>query len=391
MDEGIADILIVGTGLVGLSLAAGLRGSGLTVTLVDRALAPSLPTPQPDDWDVRIYAISPGSEAFLRELGTWPDPARVQPVYAMEVTGDEQIDRLRFDARDAHASHLASILENRALLDALWCCVRAEPMFRVVAPAACAAVEFQRDGVELTLADGRQLRARLAIAADGGNSWLRNQAGIASTTTPYEQIAVVANFACERDHEGTAFQWFRRDGVLALLPLPGRRCSMVWSASAPLARELLALVPDSLSERVAQASDRKLGALRMIGPPAGFPLQLVRVERLILPRLALVGDAAHNLHPLAGQGVNLGFQDARDLCRVLRERGACADVGEYRLLRRYERSRSEDILAMTLATDGLKRLFNNESRPLSWLRNRGLSMVNRVGPIKQLLVRHALG
>ena len=190
--------------------------------------------------------------------------------------------------------------------------------------------------------------------------------------------------------EGTAFQWFRADGVLALLPLPGNRTSLVWSVEQPLADELMA-TPEALGSRVGEATGHRLGRLEVITPPAAFPLRLARVERLVLPRLALVGDAAHNLHPLAGQGVNLGFQDARDLAQVLRDRGGCGDVGELRLLRRYERARREDVLAMTVVTDGLKRLFNNRLPPLSWLRNRGLNLVDRASPLKHLLIQRALG
>jgi ubiquinone biosynthesis UbiH/UbiF/VisC/COQ6 family hydroxylase len=202
---------------------------------------------------------------------------------------------------------------------------------------------------------------------------------------------VVANFECEHAHRNSAFQWFRADGVLALLPLPGSRCSMVWSARQDLADELIAATADALSARVAEASRGALGRLKQITPPAAFPLQLVRVPSLVRARLALVGDAAHNLHPLAGQGVNLGFQDARELARVLLQRGACRDVGEHRLLRRYERARREDILAMTWLTHGLQRLFRDPSAPLAWVRNRGLSLVDRAGPLKRRLVQHALG
>jgi len=166
---------------------------------------------------------------------------------------------------------------------------------------------------------------------------------------------------------------------------------MVWSAPEELAGELMTVSGEALAQRVGEASGARLGRLESITPPAAFPLQLVRVRQLVRARLALVGDAAHNLHPLAGQGVNLGFHDVRELARVLLQRGACHDVGEYRLLRRYERTRREDILAMTWVTDGLQRLFGDARQPMSWLRNRGLSLVDRAGPLKQFLVRRALG
>jgi ubiquinone biosynthesis UbiH/UbiF/VisC/COQ6 family hydroxylase len=386
------DVAIIGGGLVGLSLARALAGSGLSLALVDRA-----PAPEPEDratggWDVRVYAISPGSEAFLARNGAWPEaePERIAAVLEMQVFGDAPGSRIVFGAYDAHVERLASIVENRALAAALWRTLRTQPDLAVLAPADCESVSFGSDAAQLTLADGRRLEARLLVAADGQDSWLRAQAGIATRIQPYLQSAVVANFACEQPPEGTAFQWFRTDGVLALLPLPGNRTSLVWSVEQALADELMA-APQELGARVAEASAHRLGRLEMITAPAAFPLRLARVERLVLPRLALVGDAAHNLHPLAGQGVNLGFQDARELAQVLRDRGACGDVGELRMLRRYERARREEVLAMTVVTDGLTRLFNNRLPPLAWLRNRGLNLVDRASPLKHLLVQRALG
>ena len=383
------DLAIVGAGLVGLSLACALRGSGLRVALVDRAAPPEAVT-APCDWDVRVFAISPGSEAFLAAFGAWPEAARTAPVLAMEVYGDDGASRIAFDAHRARVAHLAQIVENRVLLQTLWQRARASDV-EVFAPAHCAGVAFEDDGALLSLDAQPPVRARLLVAADGAQSWLRAQAGIETRVTPYAHTAVVANFACELPHRGVALQWFRADGVLALLPLPGNRCSMVWSAQDGLAAELMSGGGEALAQRVGEASLHRLGALEQITSPAAFPLQLVRVAQLVRPRLALLGDAAHNLHPLAGQGVNLGFQDARELAQILLQRGACRDVGEYRLLRRYERARREDILAMTWVTHGLQRLFGDPSPALSWARNRGLSLVGRAGPLKQRLVRHALG
>jgi 2-polyprenylphenol 6-hydroxylase len=386
------DVAIVGGGLVGLSLARALAGSGLSLALVDRAPVPKPDDRKPGDWDVRIYAISPGSEAFLAHNGAWPEaaPDRIAPVLEMQVFGDAPGSRIVFGAYDAHLERLASIVESRELVAALWRALRAQPDLAVLAPAECESVSFGDDAAEVTLTDGNRVRARLLVAADGQDSWLRAQAGIAMRIQPYLQSAVVANLACEQPPEGTAFQWFRADGVLALLPLPGNRTSLVWSVEQPLADELMA-APEALAARVGEATAHRLGRLETITPPAAFPLRLGRVGRLALPRLALVGDAAHNLHPLAGQGVNLGFQDVRELCRVLRDRGACGDVGELRLLRRYERARQEEVLAMTVVTDGLKRLFNNRLPALVWLRNRGLNLVDRASPLKHLLIQQALG
>jgi ubiquinone biosynthesis UbiH/UbiF/VisC/COQ6 family hydroxylase len=382
------DVLVVGAGLVGLALVRALRGSGLTLALVDRAPRPAPLPSEPPGWDARVYAISPGSAALLHQLAAWPDALRMAPVTGMEVRGDAG-GRIRFDAQEARSDRLASIVESRVLADALWRGLDEDDVSTIL-PVQPAALQIE-ECAALSLADGRVLYANLVVAADGANSWVRAQAGLPATVSPYGQTAVVANFACSGAHHGMALQWFRPDGVLALLPLPGNRCSMVWSAQQVLAEELLALPADALAQRVTEASDGRLGALEVITAAAAFPLQLVTVPALVAPRIALVGDAAHNLHPLAGQGVNLGFQDARELAAVLRGRGACRDVGEYRLLRRYERARREAILAMTAATDGLKHLFGAQQSTLAWLRNRGLSLVDRVGAVKRLLATHALG
>jgi ubiquinone biosynthesis UbiH/UbiF/VisC/COQ6 family hydroxylase len=202
---------------------------------------------------------------------------------------------------------------------------------------------------------------------------------------------VVANFTTVVPHRGVATQWFQRAGILALLPLPGERVSMVWSTAEEHANQLLQLSAEALTTEVMTASHQKFGAMQLLTPAAAFPLQIQRVQRLVVPRVALIGDAAHNVHPLAGQGVNLGFRDARELARVLTGRGAQSDCGDYPLLRRYERARKEDIATMQYTTDSLQRVFNNDDARLAKLRNLGLRLVNRQPRLKNLLVRHAVG
>jgi 2-octaprenylphenol hydroxylase len=201
---------------------------------------------------------------------------------------------------------------------------------------------------------------------------------------------MVANFFCEKPHRGVASQWFMRDGVLALLPLPESRVSMVWSIAQERGRELLALDAAALAAAVETASRSALGTLRLLAPAAAFPLKLQRVSRFVRNRLALVGDAAHNVHPLAGQGMNLGLRDARALADTLLARGAWRDCGELALLRRYERARKEDVLAMQLATDGLQKLFMNDDVLVSKTRNLGLKLTNGLPPLKKLLIQHAV-
>lgn len=385
------DVIVVGAGLVGAGLALALDAAGLRVAVVDSHASQSAAAPA--DWDSRVYAISPGSAKFLDECGAWGalDAARLCQVEAMHVFGDDAVSALDFGAYQAGLRELAVIVENRELQRVLGQVLMRAPHVQIFAPAVCRGLIFAADAAQLALADGRTLRARLIVGADGADSWVRKEAAIEVHTRAYRQTAVVANFAVGRPHRGAAMQWFQRNGVLALLPLPGERVSMVWSTGAAHAAQLLALTPEDLAAQVAAAAHGACGDLRVITPAAAFELRMQRVQRLVAPRLALVGDAAHNVHPLAGQGVNLGFRDARELAQVLAQRGAQTDCGDYFLLRRYERARREDIATMRLATDGLQRLFNNDDARLARLRNLGLRLANRQPRLKNLLVRHAVG
>lgn len=383
------DIVIIGGGLVGASLAAALKDSDLKLALVESAPPPQLPA-DPNDWDARIYAFTPGNAQFLHECGAWQrlDMARVQQVEAMRVFGDTGA-KLDFSAYQLGAPELAFILESRLLQDALWQTLREQENLTMLHPAQCAALAIDSDAAHLTLRDGREVKAKLVVGADGRDSWVRHQTLMPEVPTPYNQHGVVANFTIGKAHRGIAYQWFTEDGILALLPLPGRRISIVWSVSPEKSAELLALTPAELCARVATASNHVLGALELITPPAAFPLRVLNLAHITQPRLALVGDAAHNVHPLAGQGVNLGLRDARELAHTLRQRGAL-DCGNLALLRRYEKARQEDILSMQLTTDALKHLFVNSNPLLRLLRNVGLSATNAVTPLKKMLARHAL-
>jgi 2-octaprenylphenol hydroxylase len=385
------DVIIVGAGLVGASLALALRGSGLRVALLEPS--PPAALPAEEGWDVRVYAISPGSARFLDACGAWSglDPARVTPVREMQVVGDDGSSELRFSAYDAGVAELAFIAESRRLQHALWEAFRGQENLELFCPAVAVSLELRDEVARLGLEDGRSLEARLVVGADGAESWVRAQAGIAARPEPYGQMGVVANFQSDIPHRGIARQWFRPDGVLALLPLAGQRVSMVWSTWNDRAQELAALEPEALCARVSEATGGAAGSLSLITAAAAFPLRLLRLKTCIGPRLALIGDAAHNVHPLAGQGVNLGFGDARELAAVLRGRGAQADCGHPLLLRRYQRARREEVLSMQFTTDALQRLFNNTIPGLSPIRNLGLRLTGQIAPIRNFLIRRALG
>ena len=385
------DVVIVGGGLVGASLALALKESDLKIALVEPRLPPSLP--DDDSWDARIYAISPGSARFLQDCGVWQtlDETRLTPVYEMAVFGDDPAARLDFSAYDIGSAELAFIAENRQLQNAVWnALARQKKHIRIYCPLQCAGITWTDSQAEILLTDGNIVQAALVVGADGLNSWVREQAAIEISRHSYQQTGVVANFKVEHHHRNVAYQWFRRDGVLALLPLPDAMVSMVWSANDERAETLLGLSATELCREVAKASFRTLGDMQLVTQPAAFPLNFLRVKRLVQPRLALIGDAAHGIHPLAGQGVNLGLRDARELATILADRGMQSDCGDFFLLRRYERARKEDIFAMEMATDGLHKLFQNANPTLVRWRNMGLEITNQLPFIKNTLMQHAL-
>ncbi len=386
------DVAIAGAGLPGMSLAVALAHAGLRVALVDRAPI-ALPEFDPATWDARVYAISPGSARFLHATGAWQalPPDRITAIEAMHVVGDGGA-RLDFSAYEMNQRALAWIVEERALRAALLPEVRSAGV-EVIGAAPFVGLSFTPEAALLALGGAApgELQARLLVGADGVRSWVRAAAGIVAEPRSYGQTAVVANFSCAIAHHGVARQWFQEDGgVLAWLPLPGRRISTVWSAPEALGEHLRTLAPDALAERVMQAGGGVLGSLVPLTPAEAFPLSLLQLPATVAHRLALVGDAAHGIHPLAGQGMNLGFGDAEVLAQVLRERGPVADAGAPVLLQRYARRRAEPVLAMQAVTDGLARLFGAPAPWLKSLRNAGLAAVDRLPVVKRLMAQPAL-
>lgn len=388
--DSLIDAAVVGAGVAGLAAALGLSQLGLRVALIGppaRRFTPCADTP----FDARIYALAPATIDLLTRLKVWPqvDAGRVRAVSRMRVFGDAG-DELSFDAYGARVERLATIGEESELLRVLTTGVAFAPGV-VRHEVGLRMLTVEPKAVVLDLDDGTRLRCALVVGADGAQSPVRAAAGISADVVPYPHTAVVANFATTKPHDGVAWQWFWDEGVVALLPLPGKVTSLVWSAPHALATQLLSLAPDDLAARVALRTGQVLGALSPLGQAGGFPLKRLTVDRLVAPRVALVGDAAHVVHPLAGQGLNLGLQDVSTLLDVIKARESWRDVGDFMLLRRYARARAEPIGLIRFTTDSLARLFAIEDPLVRRVRNHGMAWVNRIGPLKRELIRRALG
>lgn len=392
------DIAIVGAGLVGLSAAVALDQAGFSVLLID-SHAP--PAPASTEWDSRIYAISPQNAQWLMRLGVWQglDQRRIGDMQAMEIWGDTTTQPLLMSAQEVNADQLGFIVEARALTQALQQKVAAAGI-RTVFGRACHALQATANQATLTIApqlatDPLQVvQCKLLLAADGSQSWLRQQLGIALQKKSYAQTAVVANFSIEQAHGNIARQWFAPDAsgvmsILAYLPLPDNTISIVWSVSTDYAATLMAMSSAEFTQQVTVAGHGVLGALQLLAAPAAFPLALQHVAAVTQNSVVLVGDAAHQIHPMAGQGVNLGFRDVIDLEAVLTKKNRYQAVNDPSLLKQYTRLRKSDMLQMMLLTDGLYRLFTNPQSLVKKLRNWGLAAA-RQPSIKKMLLAQAI-
>lgn len=381
------DILIVGGGLAGLALASALGDTRFRIALVERR--PPRPAP---DWDARIYAVSPANADFLQAIGAWKHMAaeRIAPIHSMRVFGDGGA-QLDFSAYEAGVGELGWILESSLMACELWESVKRQGNLTLLCPAAPQALQVTAATAVLTLNDNSHVSAKLIVGADGRDSWVREALGLRAISTSYGEMGLVANFECQHPHRGIARQWFRCDGVLAWLPMAGNRVSIVWSTPDENARAMLALSAEELCARVAAAGNKELGTFKLLTPAAAFPLRLTYLPRIVAPRLALVGDAAHGIHPLSGHGINLGYQDAKALAALLAASPDWQDIGSERLLSRYQRQRREETLVMQTATHALHELFRNELPGLRPLRNFGMNVTNGLPVLKNLLVRYAIG
>lgn len=386
------DIVIVGGGIVGAAFACALADSPLRLALVEaRAPQPYRTETLPD---LRVSAITQASQHIFAALDVWPTVAtrRISPFREMAVWDAAGAGHIHFDSADIGAPTLGWIIENQVIQTALWERLQAQTNITVICPAALQTVVFDAAQARLILNTGQQISARLAVAADGADSVLRTRAGIKTRGWSYAQQGVVATVTPQRPHGDCARQRFLADGPLALLPLVDNRCSIVWSTSWAHAERLLALDDAAFCQELTAASGGVLGEMLATGPRAAFPLRLQHAQDYVRPRLALIGDAAHCIHPLAGQGVNLGLQDAAALAEVLLGAvQAGRDIGGLKTLRRYERWRKGDNLLMMGVMDGFKRLFGTDWSAARLARNRGLNATDKLQPVKNFIMRRAMG
>ncbi len=391
-------VCIVGNGAIAKTAALGFAQAGHSVTLLAPANADAAPAAagaeQP--WDARVYALNHTAHTLLSSLKVWDalDAARIAAVDSMVVNGDgAQAGDLAFDAFGAHVGALAWIVEDRNLNQALDAALKFAPGVTRVSGRATR-IANSESGPSIELEGGASIGCELLVGADGGQSWVRGQCDIGIDYRSYNQRAIVTNFSCAKPHHGAAFQWFTgQEGIVALLPLPGERVSLVWSAPDALADTIMSETMSELAVRLAVLCEEQLGALRPLQPEVvkDVPLALIRPHAIVAPRVALIGDAAHVVHPLAGHGMNLGFADVAELLKAIAAREEQRGIGDERVLARYARARKEDVLLMQLATDGLARLFSTNLEPVRIARNLGLNLLDKLPLIKRRLMAHAMG
>ena len=396
-------VVVVGGGPVGcaFALAASRAIAGAEIVLVERNEPPvadqaqtQAPGPQ---FDHRVYALSPQSISLLSEIGVWQriSTDRLTPVDTMHVSGDADTPAKTLPRIDfSHGAPLAHIVEHKTLMAALYDAL-AETGVKTIFGTTVTSMSIHGAQHALALADrtqaiGEMLQVDLVVAADGRQSRIRELAGIEIDAKDYASVGIVANFACERSHGNVARQWFTPDGVLAYLPLPHNEISIVWSVTRLFAESLPAFGDPAFAMAVANAGHLALGNLTATSPVEAIPLKRVTARQSVKPGLALVGDAAHAIHPLAGQGVNLGFGDVRSLIEVIRNRPTMAGVGDMATLRRYARAQSGATAAMGETTDCLHTLFSSNDNVAKWVRRTGFEWFNRSGLVKRLVTDYVV-
>ena len=391
------DMIIVGGGMVGATLACALGDSSLKIAVIEAH--------QSDfDWpegshDIRVSALTHASQHIFENIGVWDsmleDGAEAyNKMHVWDATGQGQI---HFDSIDVGQANLGHIIENRIIQKAVQTRLTDFDNIDLLMPVKLAAMEFNESadiswGVKVTTSDGAVLTAGLLVGADGANSWVRKQADISLSSWAYHQTAVVCNVTTSESHQDACWQQFMPEGPLAFLPLADGQSSIVWSTTEDKAQSLLDMDGQHFNEELQMTFGSSLGRIRLNSERGGFPLRLRHANRYVKEHLALIGDAAHTVHPLAGQGVNLGLLDAVVLAEeIIHALEKKRDIGALSTLRRYERRRKSDNIAMLAAMDGFKRLFSNNITPLKLFRNTGLNIADKLGPVKKLMIKRAMG
>ncbi|MEK1940095.1 MAG: 2-octaprenyl-3-methyl-6-methoxy-1,4-benzoquinol hydroxylase [Pseudomonas sp.] len=393
-----ADLVIVGAGMVGSALALALKDSGLEILLIDGSPLSVKPFDTAASFEPRVSALSMASQRILERVGAWSgiEARRTSPYGEMQVWDGSGTGQIHFSAASVHAEVLGHIVENRVVQDALIEQLHSTDL-GLLANARLEQLRHSGDDWLLTLADGREVRTPLVIAADGANSAVRRLAGCATREWDYLHHAIVTSVRCGKPHQRTAWQRFTDDGPLAFLPLAREGdsqdwCSIVWSTTPGQAERLMALDDSEFCRELGKAFEWRLGEVLEADPRLCIPLRQRHAKRYIEPGLALIGDAAHTIHPLAGQGVNLGFLDAAVLAEVLLHATSRGEnIADERVLSRFERRRMPHNLGMMAAMEGFQRLFQADPLPVRWLRNSGLNLVDGLAEGKALFVRQALG
>jgi len=389
------DVIIGGGGMVGLTLAIALAKGGLSVAVAD-------PVPQAAALDAafdgRVSALAYASVRMYQALGVWEHLVQdAQPINDILVTdarlnGEPSPFSLHFDAAEVGAAALGHIVENRHTRAGLFAVAATLPNLSLIAPAALVGLVPGPQSIRASLSNGETVEAALAIAADGRESAMREKMGLGVIAWSYPQWGIVATVAHEKPHDGVAYEHFLPSGPFAILPMTGNRSSLVWTEDEKLAPKMMQLDADAFDAEIARRFGNHLGATKAAGPRWSYPLKFHLARAYVKPRFALAGDAAHGIHPIAGQGLNLGLKDAAALADVLLDAARLGlDIGSLDTLKKYERWRRFDSLAMAVATDGLNRLFSNDIAPLRVLRDVGMGIVDAIGPARRFFMRHAGG
>ena len=387
------DVVIAGGGMVGLAVACGLQGSGLRVAVLEKSPPQEMAADAPAG--LRVSAINAASERLLQHLDVWSAilALRAAPYHGMQVWDRDSFGHIAFDDEQQGLSHLGHIIENQVIHQALWQKASQQSDITLIAPAQLQQVAFGDNEAFVTLQDGNMMSARLLVAADGANSWLRNKADIPLTFWDYQHHALVANIRTEQPHDAVARQVFHGDGILAFLPLSDPHlCSIVWSVPPQEASRLQSMPVELFNQQLSVAFDMQMGLCQAESQRESFPLMGRYARSFAAHRLALVGDAAHTVHPLAGQGVNLGFMDAAELIgeiKRLHQQGK--DIGQHLYLRRYERSRKHSAAVMLAGMQGFRELFAGENPAKKLLRDVGLKLADTLPGVKPRLLKQAMG